>query len=720
MKKPLLIFLVVIFCTNAFSQNPEWLQTARVFLIDAYQPPFVPELEYDAEAIAETMVDMNANVLRFGTMGKFATIQGVRFSTHPDQGDRDLLGETITACKKRGIKVAAYISTGHKVAWSMVTGKFPEYAHISRPGGGPEKLQMMIGEDHGTVCWMTPYRDAWMDLVEHVVRDYDVDAMYFDAWRPLYFWTGMQTCYCDGCKNGFKEATGHDIPYHSNRKDYSDEELTIINKYHQWYFEEFIKIVQETRRLIKSYKDVPLISNVGNPVSMANTDPRILEAMDAFLYERGESILKRAEGVSLAKGVGLDVWPYVGVYNTWQRVAYDGYNFQQQILTNLMFGGGSIIAQPYPYVEHTENRQYVKDAFEIIARNEEDISGLENYPYVAVAYSHNDPEGHRKSNWWASANARNASLGAFAACIHNHIQVCSLHEFILDDPEKLNKYKVLYLADETYLSDQRIQNIEEFVRNGGGLVVGYGTSLYDEKGQKQNRFGLEELIRVKPIKPDRELEEFNYKYSSKVGGPSDLYLMANARGVNVLGNYWRNRLVPLWFYEQVEVLEGGEAIMNAVTGDGRRSVLPGVVISDYGKGKVVYCTSTIESLYLEEGIYVLGELIRDLINSVTPEEKLYTIEAPASLMTNLAEKEDTWVIHMTNWTGNKFERAQTNEYYLAPVENVKIDINIPKGKAVRDISTFIETSFNKEIKKNKIEVSIPRINAYQGLKIKFE
>ena len=31
------------------------MQTARVFLIDAYEPPFAAKLEFDAEALAETM-----------------------------------------------------------------------------------------------------------------------------------------------------------------------------------------------------------------------------------------------------------------------------------------------------------------------------------------------------------------------------------------------------------------------------------------------------------------------------------------------------------------------------------------------------------------------------------------------------------------------------------------------------------------------------------------
>src|SRR5512139_3800730 len=102
--------------SSAAAAGLEWMQTARVFLIDAYEPPFAPRLEYDAEALAETMVRMNANTVRIATMGKYALIPGVRFSPHPELGRRDILAETIAAMKRRGIRVVPYISTGHKLA----------------------------------------------------------------------------------------------------------------------------------------------------------------------------------------------------------------------------------------------------------------------------------------------------------------------------------------------------------------------------------------------------------------------------------------------------------------------------------------------------------------------------------------------------------------------------------------------------------------------------
>ena len=178
---------------------------------------------------------MHANVVRMSTMGKYATIQGIRFSTHPDQGNRDLLAEMIAAAKPRGIKVIPYISTGHKLAWSTVTRDYPDYAQRTRPGGGPSRDHMYVGEDMGTICWNTSYRQAYLDYVTHVVKDYDISGIYFDTWRPFYFWPGKKVCYCDGCTKGFRKATGLELPWHEADADYTEEELKTIDKYHSWY-----------------------------------------------------------------------------------------------------------------------------------------------------------------------------------------------------------------------------------------------------------------------------------------------------------------------------------------------------------------------------------------------------------------------------------------------------------------------------------------------------
>jgi hypothetical protein len=686
------------------------MRTARVVLFDAYQYPFAPRLEFDAEAVAKTLADMHVNAIRFPSIGKYATIQGVRFSRHPDQGGRDLLAEMIAAAKPRGIHVIVYIGTGHKVAWSMVTRDYPEYAQRTRPGGGPDRNHFFVGEDHGTVCWNTPYRKAYLEMVEHIVRDYDIDGVYFDRWTAHYFWPGLRVCYCEGCRRGFRQASGEELPWHENRGDYTPRELAAIDRYHKWYHEELMGILAQVRKLVKSYKDIPLIDNINNPRMLAMEDPRIVSAMDAFLYERGNSMLERAEGVSLARASGFGIWPYVGGYHNWPRVAYAGFDYGQEIYTTAMFGGGNIIAQPTGYVEQTENRRYVREPFGVLAEHEGDFRGFENVPFVAVVYTDKDPPGHAQTNWWWKADTRSASLGAFAACLYRHVQVTSALERILDRPDVLARYRVLYLADLTALSPERIKNVKEFVRNGGGLVASYATSLYDAKGARQDRFGLEELIRVRPLKREGELAETMRTYSTILGGPNDLYLLARA-DAGRLGAQWQGRLVPAWFYEPVEALDGGTVIMDIVTGDGRRPVLPGVVASKYGRGQVLYSASVIESLFAGNNEWVLGDLIRDLALSVANGPRLYEVEAPSTLVANLTANGNRRVLHLTNWTGDKFEKSHVSTYYVAPVENVKIRLSMP---AV-GVRSYPAKGLTQQRRGAVLELRIPRIGEYQAI-----
>ena len=690
-----------------------WIRTARVFLVDAYQPPLAPKLEFDAEALARTMAEMHANTVRIGTMGKYATIQGVRFSPHPNLGQRDVLAETIAASKPRGIRVVPYISTGHKLAWSMVTRDYPEYAQRTRPGGGPSRDHMFVGEDHGTVCWNTPYRKAYLDLVEHVVRDYDIDGVYFDTWRVFYFWPGMQVCYCDGCRDGFRRSSGgKEIPWHENPSQYTAQEREIIAEYHHWYKELLIDVLKEVRRIVKSHKDIPLIYNLNDPRRLAEEDPRIVHAMDAFLYERGRSLLERAEGVTLARAAGLAVWPYVGVYNNWPRVIPNGLDYQQEIFATIAFGGAPIIAQPYGYVSDLENRRWVSFPFSVLEEHEHDLVGFENVPYVAVVYADGNPSSPTRTGWFWPVDVRSSTLGAFAACLYGHVQVSSIPELVLDQPEKLARYRVLYLADVPHLTPQRVANIQHFVENGGGLLASCATSLYGPAGDRLERFALEDLLRVRPARPGGTLAKTLNSYRCMSGGPNDLYLLPRAESRQETPS----RLVPLWHFEPVEAMEGGAVQMDIVTGDGCKPILPGVVSARHGKGRVIYLASSLESLYRSTRQSLLGSLLRCLVEKAAGTPPPYCVDAPASLIANLTQNGNRRVLHLLNWTGD----AENESNYLPAVENVTVRMTIPDGRKVRRVSSSLEVPLVETQSGRELKIRLPRVEAYQALSIEFE
>ena len=718
-----LVFAVTPITTITIAQstqktNYDWIKNARIFIVDGYSYPLSPNIEFDAEKLAETMIDVHANVVRMSTSGSHGfLIPATQFRVNPGLGNRNLLAETIAACKPRGIKVVSYVAAGNSIKTSIIKR---EWAQKMTPGG-----EIFSGVDAGVgikatpTCWNTPYRQAFYDVVEIIMSRYDIDGIYFDAWLPFYFFGGReQLCYCDGCRKGFRTASGKEIPYKKNSA-YSPEELKTIDRYRKWYREELFKVFTETKRIVKSHKDIPLIYNINNPERIVNEDLRILKGSDAFLYERGRSMMERAEGVSLATAHGLAVWPYIGTYDPFPRIPHYQYELEQEIFTSAAFGGSPILYHTYFFTDHPKAREPVKEAFGILEKNDAYIRGFNSEKFCAVVWNNTDPPGHANDSWLWDTDARMSSLGSFSACINSHIQTTSLLKQDLDDIDLLSKYKVLYLPDICYLTGKQTANIKRFVENGGGLVMTYATSLYDEHGNRRSDFALGDIAKIKYHKSDE-------RYAKKVaesfafGSVQDMYLKTR-RGQEVIKPMLDDGLIPTHLYETVDVFGDAAIAADMVLGTGNEAVAPGVVVAHYGKGKVAYIAAEVGAMYLQTGIREYSDLIRNVIEYVSPERTSYEIDAPvASLITNMMVNGDRMVFHLINRTASNQERMWQNIYYIAPIENVKIKVRIPDGKEIKNIASFVPVAFTQKREKNMLEITLSRIDKYQAIVVELQ
>jgi uncharacterized membrane protein len=726
MKKVLLAAFLVLALTpitaviaqSTQKTNYEWIKSARIFIIDGYSYPLSPRIEFNATKLAETMADMHANVVRMSTSGSQGfLIPAKQFKMHPDLKNRDLLAETIAACKPRGIKVVPYVAAGNSINTSIVNR---EFAQKITPGGEIfSSYDAGVGIKATPTCWNTPYRKAFYDVIENIMSQYDVDGIYFDAWLPFYFFGGReQVCYCDGCKKGFRNATGKELPYRKNTA-YTPEELKTIRLYRKWYREELFKVFTETKRIVKSHKDIPLIYNINNPDRITNEDFRILQGSDAFLYERGRSMMERAEGVSLATAHGLAVWPYIGTYDPFPRVPHFQFELEQEIFTSVAFGGSPILYHTYFFTDHPKAREPIKEAFQVLSQNDEYISGFSSQKFCAVVWNNSDPPGHAVEAWLWNSNARLSSLGSFSACINSHIQTTSLLKQDLDNIDLLSKYKVLYLPDICYLTDKQTANIKSFVENGGGLVMTYATSLYDEHGNKRSDFTLGDIAKIRYQVPD---ENYSKKVSESFafGSVQDMYLKTRSEQ-EVIKPMFADGLIPTHLYETVDVLDSANVTADIVLGTASEPVVPGVVVARYGKGKVAYIAAEVGSMYMQTGIRELADLIRDVVEYVSAEKVSYEIDAPfASLISNMTVNGNMMVLHLVNRTASNQERMWQNIYYIPPIENVKIKVRIPVGKEVKKITPFVPVEFSQKREKDLLEITLPRIDKYQAIAIELQ
>ena len=70
-----------------------------------------------------------------------------------------------------------------------------------------------------------------------------------------------------------------------------------------------------------------------------------------------------------------------------------------------------------------------------------------------------------------------------------------VHEAFLT-PDRLDRFKLLILADTAALSDAQCAAIRDYVKRGGSLLATFAASLFDELGQRRTDFGLADVFGV--------------------------------------------------------------------------------------------------------------------------------------------------------------------------------------------------------------------------------
>jgi hypothetical protein len=238
-------------------------------------------------------------------------------------------------------------------------------------------------------------------------------------------------------------------------------------------------------------------------------------------------------------------------------------------------------------------------------------------------------------------------------------------DIIFDDQLKdLSRYKVLILADQECLNDDKIDIIKSFVEKGGGLVATEFTSLYTEWRERMNDFGLKELFKVDP---------------------------------------------PVWKGRGSE-----EKVLNIPV---RRN--------EIGKGRVVYIpeiqpskpkppASAMTSLFWK--LPVNREELIEAVKWASENNLSVNIDAPLTVTMELVQKEDgnVMILHLINFaSGNPM------------VKNIKVDAKVPEGKKVTQVNVLTPDEGGDEIPGFKddgkrVIFNVSRLSIYDMIIIKLE
>src|SRR5579872_606319 len=179
----------------AASPAYDWIRNTRTLIAEAYNPPFYPSLDLDAEKALKIARELNADSIRYPAASYFAYFPNkAGYPIHPElKGDP--MRQTLDLFHRAGMKAVAYVPLNHP--FMDTTSKDPRYAGWSRKfaDGRPMTTEHYGYAEYFEGCLNSPIRDMIRALVREVLVEYPFDVMYFDG--P---YQGMQNsknfCHC--------------------------------------------------------------------------------------------------------------------------------------------------------------------------------------------------------------------------------------------------------------------------------------------------------------------------------------------------------------------------------------------------------------------------------------------------------------------------------------------------------------------------------------------
>lgn len=465
----------------------------------------------------------------------------------------------------------------------------------------------------GDLCLMGPWGDYLIDVLAEAMKMFPAIVGYsFDGIHD------SGACYCDCCRAAYRKDTGKDIP----DPNMNDPEF---RQYEQWLNRRMEAFVVKLQTRLKAVNpDFALVTWTTNAGRFGHflSIPRNMPARMNLLFDspgqeywldetnRGNTVVPAFANAyiwAVTNHRQAHSEPYLMSHgNPYGTDSFPPHELYRRVLLTITHGAQMALARGW-----TNLREATRVAFEETNKRSPWLTHKKPEPWAAVVMSDDTNSLYGRDPGKVEERYLSNVLGAFRATLEEHLPTALICDWNLN-PEDLAPYKVLVLPNTACLTEQQAESIRQYVKNGGGLVASVDVSLFDEFGNPRKEFLLSDVLGVR------------YKGTpNATGGGSDIDVNF-AKGI-VDPSYWEKRKNIFDF----RISSGHEAVHCALLNQyvGQANVtfkgqavavepfpkaevvatiqprqegsqpLPAIVVSTYGKGKVVYMAAGFDSAY---------------------------------------------------------------------------------------------------------------------------
>ena len=483
-------------------------------------------------------------------------------------------------------------------------------------------------------CALGPYNFEFMTAVHReVMKRYKVDGIFINRWA------GSGMCYCAHCRDGFRAATGHDLPRTDDPQDPARRAHIL------WQQERLFELWRLWDGEVRTINpDSRVIPNAGGGATSPLDMKAIGElAPTLFADRQARSGLmppwangKAAKEYRAAMGKK----PVGGIFSVGVEEAYRWKDsVQSEAEVRIWFADGVAnglrpwftkfggVLRDRRWLGVVEDLYRWHHGAERYLRNEEPLARVGLVYSQQTAWFYGGPE--------AGEKVEDHALGWYQALVEARIPFEMVHDRLLDEAH-LAPLKTLLLPNIAALSDEQCRQLRAFVERGGGLVATGETSLYDERGERRADFGLAEL--------------FGVTFRRRADGPmrnAYLRLEADPRtgrrhpllaglddAPRVIHGTWRLEVSPRAEFASrplTLIPSYPDLPMEMVYPRVPRTDVAEVYLREAGAGRVVYFPWDIDRTFWEVLAVDHGLLLGNAVRWATAEEPPVVVEGPGVL-----------------------------------------------------------------------------------------
>jgi hypothetical protein len=300
----------------------------------------------------------------------------------------------------------------------------------------------------------------------------------------------------------------------------------------------------------------------------------------------------------------------------------------------------------------------------------------------------------------------------YHALVEARIPFDMVHEAFLT-PDRIDRYRVIVLANAAALSDAQCAALTSYVERGGRIVATFETSLYDEWGQRRTDFGLAELLGVSiDGDPDGPMRN---SYLSLDADPATGKRHAILAGLDeaprIINGVWRLRVKPrspfpspLTLIPSYPDLPMEDVYPRIEKTDERE-----LYLREVGRGRVVYFPWDVDRTFYDVLNADHGRLLGNAVSWAADEVPPVVVSGPGILDVAAWRQRSSMTVHLVNLTNPMMMKGPFRQ--LLPIGPLGVTLQVPADARIGGVRllTAGTTPATRQIQDGALEVTVPEV-----------